>query len=78
MLSLSKHGCGKKIRHGVMWITSAAADRLYVEGTGTDGRAIKQERSRQMSRQTRLNLAALFVALPMVLIAITTTITNLP
>lgn len=35
-----------------------------------------------MSRQTRLNLAALFVALPVVLIAIgaigTTTISNLP
>jgi len=31
-----------------------------------------------MSRQTRLNLAALFVALPMVLIALTTTISNLP
>jgi len=31
-----------------------------------------------MSRQTRLNLAALFVALPMVLIALTATIPNLP
>ena len=31
-----------------------------------------------MSRQTRLNLAALFVALPMVLIAFTTAISNFP
>jgi hypothetical protein len=31
-----------------------------------------------MSRQTRLNLAALFVALPMVLTAFTTVISSLP
>lgn len=31
-----------------------------------------------MTRQIRLNLAALFVALPMVLIAVTTAISNFP
>ncbi len=31
-----------------------------------------------MARQTRLNLAALFVALPMVLVALTAAISNFP
>ena len=59
-------------------ITSLAVVRLYVEGTGTTVGPNKQERSRPMTRQIRLNLAALFVALRMVLIAVTTAISNFP
>lgn len=59
-------------------ITSLAVVRLYVEGTGNVAGPNKQERSRQMTRQIRLNLAALFVALPMVLIAVTTAISIFP
>jgi hypothetical protein len=38
----------------------------------------QQDRRRQMARQTRLNLAALLAALPMVLVALTTAISNFP
>jgi hypothetical protein len=62
----------------VIQITSLAVVRLYVEGTGTTAGPNKQERSRPMTRQIRLNLAALFVALRMVLIAVTTAISNFP
>ncbi len=68
----------KKTRRGVIQITSLAVVRLYIESTGTIAGPNKQERSRQMTRQIRLNLAALFVALPMVLIAVTTAISNFP
>lgn len=76
---VSKDDCGlKRIRRGVIWITSRAAVRPYVNGTGNVAGPTKQERNPTMTRQTRLNLAALLVALPMVLIAITTTIPNIP
>jgi len=40
--------------------------------------ATKQERSRTMSRQTRLNLTGLFVAIPMVLVVVATVLSTLP
>ena len=67
----------KKNRRGVTGITLVAQNPLHVEGIGSDSR-VRQERSRTMKRQTRLNLAALLVALPMVLVAATTAVTNFP
>jgi len=59
-------------------VTAVVGDHRYVEGTGNESRVHKQERSRTMKRQTRLNLAALLVALPMVLVAAATAVFNFP
>jgi len=60
-----------------MPITSLAAWHRYVQCTGTVDGPHKQERSLTMNRQTRLNITALIVALPMVLIALSTGILQL-
>ena len=65
-------------RCGVIAVTTVVGNRLHVESTGNDSRVYKQERSRTMKRQIRLNLTALFVALPMVLVAATTAISYFP
>ena len=65
-------------RRGVIPVTAIAGQRLYVQVTGKDRRDEKQERRRTMRRQTRLNLTALLVALPMTLITLTTAISNFP
>ena len=53
-------------------------NRRYVKGTGNESRVHKQKRSRTMKRQTRLNLTALIVALPLVLVAASTAVSNFP
>ena len=69
----------KKLRRGVIGVTFAAADRLHVKGIGNVRRVKRAaEEPPEMKRQTRLNLNALLVAVPMVLIAVTTAISNFP
>ena len=59
-------------------VTTVMGNRRYVKGTGNESRVHKQKRSRTMKRQTRLNLTALIVALPLVLVAASTAVSNFP